>query len=53
MKAFVEEDIPAGGKGYVRIDGVKWLASSQVPVASGKTIIVKGIDGTTLIVEEE
>ena len=53
MKALVEETIPAGGKGYVRIDGVKWLAASDVPIASGKTIIVKGIDGTTLIVEEE
>ena len=53
MPAEVVEAIPAGGKGYVMADGVRWLATSGHAIQAGRKAIIKGIDGTTLAVEEE
>lgn len=53
MPAEVVEAIPAGGKGYVMADGVRWLATSGQAIQAGRKAIIKGIDGTTLAVEEE
>ena len=50
----VEEDIPAHGSGQVRVDGKTWTAvSSGVEIKKGALVIIKGVRGVTLTVEEK
>ncbi len=40
------------GEGEVRVEGIVWRARSQNRVEKGKEIVVKGIEGLVLIVDE-
>ena len=52
-KGFVTEQIPEGGKGYVKIGGEIWSAISQdeTMIEVNQKILVKNIDGNKLIVK--
>ncbi len=45
------DDIPAGGEGFVVVEGEYWRARSEKPVKKGCKVIVRGKDGPVLIVE--
>ncbi|GFO97269.1 hypothetical protein ig2599ANME_1469 [groundwater metagenome] len=40
------------GKGYVRYQGELWLAKSQENIEPGRKVVIKGKDGTVLVVEQ-
>ena len=50
---FVTEQIPANGKGYVKIGGEAWSAISQDEslIEVNQKIVVKNIDGNKLVVK--
>ncbi len=48
---FVIESITSQEKGRVKIDGLTWLAQSDIAIEKGQKAIVKGIAGVTLVVE--
>lgn len=52
-KGFVTEQIPEGGKGYVKIGGETWSAISQDEnmIEVNRKIVVKNIDGNKLVVK--
>ena len=43
-------ELVPGQHGRVRLDGVDWIAISNVPVSKGEACIVTGVDSTTLTV---
>lgn len=51
---FVTKEIPAEGKGYVKIGGEEWAAveENQQAVELGVKVIVTGIDGNKVIVQK-
>ncbi|MEN6444787.1 MAG: NfeD family protein [Candidatus Cloacimonas sp.] len=51
---FVTKEIPAEGKGYVKIGGEEWPAieTDQKAVEVGAKIIVEGIEGNKVIVKK-
>jgi Membrane protein implicated in regulation of membrane protease activity len=51
-KGVVTTDITPLEKGRVKLGSESWLATSLHPVEQGKTVVVKDIDGVTLMVEE-
>lgn len=50
-ECMVVESITQQEKGRVKIDGLTWLAQSDVVIEKGQKAIVKEITGVTLIVE--
>ncbi len=46
------DDIPAGGEGFVIVEGEYWKAVSRDGVKKGDTVIVEGIEGTRLVVRK-
>ena len=46
----VVQDIPTGGKGRVQVDGLTWLAASDIPMRRGDPAQILAIQGATLIV---
>ena len=36
---------------WVRIEGERWQCRSDMPLEAGQEVVVKGVDGLTLIVE--
>lgn len=51
---FVTKEIPAEGKGYVKIGGEEWVAveENQQAVDMGAKVIITGIDGNKVIVKK-
>jgi len=51
---FITKEIPAEGKGYVKMGGEEWpaLEESQLLVELGSKVEVVGIDGNKLIVKK-
>jgi len=51
---FVTKEIPAEGKGYVKIGGEEWVAieENQQAVELGAKVIITGIDGNKVIVNK-
>jgi membrane-bound serine protease (ClpP class) len=41
---------PISPKGYVRVDGELWRASSNSPIGAGEEVAIVGRDGMTLVV---
>lgn len=52
MSVVVEERIPKGGKGRVKVNGESWLASSNENIEKDEIAIVEAIDGLTLKVKK-
>ncbi len=52
MKGTVEQAIPAGGTGEVRVAGQRWHATAAADIAVGTKITVEDVDGLTLTVKE-
>lgn len=48
----VTQDIPAGGKGKVRIHGQSFPAEAEAAIAAGTDVRVESVDGFTLTVKE-
>lgn len=49
----VAVDIPAAGRGRVRVGGEDWSASSGEVLPSGTPVVVEGIEGVTLKVRRQ
>jgi len=51
---FITKEIPAEGKGYVKMGGEEWPAieENQLPVELGSKVEVVGIDGNKLIIKK-
>lgn len=50
---FVTKDIPAEGKGYVKIGGEEWVAvaGNKAAIAQNSKVVVMDIEGNKLVVE--
>ncbi len=51
MEGTVEQAIPAGGTGEVRVSGQRWHATCEVDLSVGTKIRVDSVDGLTLNVK--
>lgn len=51
---FVTKDIPADGKGYVKIGGEEWVAieENHGALETGVKVIILGVDGNKVIVKK-
>jgi membrane-bound serine protease (ClpP class) len=47
------DEITPEGKGFVRYQGEMWRAKSEVNIEAGRKVVIKGKDGTVLLVERE
>lgn len=52
QKALVTSDI-CKGKGSVKVEGTIWSAKCDTPVDKGEYVVIKKVEGVTLIVEKE
>ena len=50
-QGYAVDDIPAGGEGFVFVEGEYWRARSHKPVKKGQRVRVVGKDGPVLLVE--
>ncbi len=50
-EGYAVDDIPAGGEGFVFVEGEYWRARSSKPVKKGQRVRVVGKDGPVLLVE--
>ncbi len=53
LEGRVEQAIPAGGVGEVRVSGQRWHARAEVDLSVGTPIIVDSVDGLTLNVRSK
>lgn len=53
LEGKVEQDIPAGGTGEVRVSGQRWHATADMPLAAGTPIVVDSVDGLILNVRSK
>ncbi len=44
------DDIPAGGEGFVIVEGEYWKAVSKDDIKKGDAVVVEGMEGTRLVV---
>jgi membrane protein implicated in regulation of membrane protease activity len=51
----VTTNIPASGRGHVKIGGEEWSATSQTgePIATGSQVVIVALDGNKVIVESK